>query len=119
MRTTIATLLLLSVGSLVAADASPDDRPGGAANIENAITSYLSQTTLPPAVTSIAGALSSAGVTGPIIIDMSPTGAESTGARQTGDRTRDSEGVAAATPAPQVLMAGAMGAVGAAVLGLV
>ncbi|USW56223.1 hypothetical protein Slin15195_G095420 [Septoria linicola] len=155
----LTLVALLSIAS-VALAGHPDtrkrdnDHPGGAAGIENAVTSLLSETQLPPDITTLGPALSSAGVTGVVVSDTTygtsqPTGTGNSGFNQDGGQSSNggsngddnneqgssggnnndennndanddsrSRGLAAPSAVPHVLMAGAAGAVGMAVLGM-
>lgn len=119
----LATMALTSPeateGGQATAHKARNDNPGGAAAIEDAVTSYLSETSLSPDLQSIAPQLSLAGVTGVIVNTASASRTRRPGDDDgdddyaNRDGTRISDGLAPATNAPQIF---AMGAVGAYVL---
>lgn len=102
---------------------SGSNNPGGAAAIESAVTSYLSATSLSPQLSSLAPALSSAGVTGVVLDSTAIASATATatgngngngngnGGNSQSPQTFNGVAAAAATAAPQVILAGAVGAV--------
>ncbi|KAF2211300.1 hypothetical protein CERZMDRAFT_85479 [Cercospora zeae-maydis SCOH1-5] len=123
MQLTLATsVLALSAFAWAEADNGQHGAEGAQA-IESAVTSLASQTNLPDAVTSLAPALSSAGVTG-VMVSGTP---ESTGKSHNdkdNDDKNDKDGDDdqnendASLPVPQVVVAGSAAGLGMAVLAL-
>lgn len=149
MQLTLATsILALSALALAEADGPQHGPPPpqGAAAIESAVTSLASQTNLPADITSLAPALSSAGITGVVISGSAePTGTsgsdsygnegQSGGQGQSGsegesgnsgdsnentnnndDDDNNGDRNGASVPVPQVVVAGGAAGLGMAVL---